>query len=130
METISWSAIGAIAGVAALIHAVFLVPLLGAVRWLLDRTRAEEDKALTSRFDAVDEKIESLRGQTARIDRVDDRVQANADRLAELKATMAQEYIHREDWVRVEGGRDVSMRHLREDISSLKQDVAKISERL
>ena len=144
----TWEAVSGLAAVIGVINALFLVPLIGMLKWLIDRSLSSRDDAITSRFDQHDEKILALgstiqsrmetqdeRISNLKTDRedirhVEERVTSLHQKIFQLKELMARDYVHREDWVRIEGGRDVSMRHLRKDIGSLREDLAAIRERI
>jgi len=112
----SWSAIAAIAGIVSAANAVILGPALGVLKWFVERSLESRNAAIRAEIERVEEKVEDT----------DDL----RDRLTALREKMVREYVHREDWVRIEGGRDVSMRHLRDDVTELKTDVAEIRERI
>ena len=144
----TWEVLSGLAAVVGVINAIIIVPFIGLLKWFIERSLESRDDALTSKFAQQDEKIGALghtiesriETQTEKINalkqdrldvqHVDERVTSLHEKVFELKEIVAKEYVHRDDWVRIEGGRDVSMRHLRKDISTLREDLAAIRERI
>ena len=125
----SWQAIGAIAGVVGVIQALVIAPAFAFFRSMLERTIESRLEAIGSEFDRVEQRIETA-GEEEELTRLRGRVDKMEDRFDALRETLAREYIDRDTWVRIEGGRDISMRHLREDVGELKETVAQLTERI
>ena len=126
----TWTAIGSIAAVIGVVNALIILPALSFVRWMVEQSLQSRDEALDARFESTIEKIRSVERTTLDLKNLDQRIDKLNEAHFRLKETIAHDYIHREDWVRVEGGRDVSMRHLREDVGELKESIAQIRERI
>jgi polyhydroxyalkanoate synthesis regulator phasin len=126
---VSWQAIGAIAGVLGLVNAAVILPGLSFIKSMVEKTIESRLDAIRSEFDRVDERIntagdeDQLAHLRGRVDKIEDRVDG-------IQQSLASEYIDRDTWVRIEGGRDISMRHLREDVGDLKESVAQLNERV
>lgn len=126
----TWEAIGAIAGVIGLVNALIILPAISFVRWMVEKGLASRDEAMAARFEATEEKIRSVQNDRLDVQQLNERISMLQDKHHAIREEMARDYIHRQDWVRVEGGRDVSMRHLREDVGELKTNIAQIRERI
>lgn len=125
----SWQAIGALATVIGVVNAAVILPSLGFIRSMIEQTIESRLDAIGSEFDRVDQRIDSS-GDEDELTRLHGRIDKIEDRVDGISRSLAQEYIDRDTWVRIEGGRDISMRHLREDVVELKETVAQLNERI
>jgi hypothetical protein len=112
----SWEAIAAIVGIVSAANAIVVGPALGVLKWFLEKSLESRAEAIDAEFARLEDRIEN--------------VGSLREQVMTLREKVTREYVHREDWVRIEGGRDVSMRHLREDVTELKTSVAEIRQRL
>lgn len=101
MEGLSWQA----AGVFATVMVFFAGILIGAIRLLLVQYQTQLDK----RFGSLEKQLDS------RMSKID----AVRDELKDYKVEASQRFVDREDWIRVEGGRDITLRKIHEQISQL-----------
>jgi len=125
----SWQAIGAIAGVLGLVNAAVILPSLSFIKSMVEKTIESRLDAIRSEFDRVDERINTA-GDEDQLAHLQGRVDKIENRVDGIQQSLASEYIDRDTWVRIEGGRDISMRHLREDVADLKESVAQLNERV
>lgn len=123
-----WSFMGTLATVMVFFAGI----VVGALRWMYARMQQEQERRIDAQFGALQEAIAAREEDTAAnalaiADLREDHAQEIAtvkDRVADLKSHVAEQYIHRRDWVRMEGSRDVAIRHIREDLKRLGQNVA------
>ena len=125
----NWQVLGAIATVIGVVNAAVILPSLGFIRSMIQKTIESRLDAIGSEFDRVDQRIDAA-GDDGVLTRLRGRVDKIEDRVDGIQESLAREYIDQETWVRIEGGRDISMRHLREDVGDLKEDVAQLNERI
>jgi len=125
----SWQAIGAIAGVLGLVNAAVILPSLSFIKSMVEKTIESRLDAIGSEFDRVDERINTA-GDEDQLAHLQGRVDKIENRVDGIQQSLASEYIDRDTWVRIEGGRDISMRHLRGDVADLKESVAQLNERV
>ena len=125
----SWQALGAIATVIGVVNAAVILPSLGFIRSMIQKTIESRLDAIGSEFDRVDQRIDAA-GDDGVLTRLRGRVDKIEDRVDGIQESLAREYIDQETWVRIEGGRDIFMRHLREDVGDLKENVAQLNERI
>jgi len=125
----SWTAIGAIGTLIGVVNAAVILPSLSLIKSMIQETIESRLDAIGSEFDRVDQRIDTA-GEEEELTRLRGRMDKIEDRVDGISRSLAQEYIDRDTWVRIEGGRDISMRHLREDVVELKETVAQLNERI
>lgn len=85
--------------------------LIAVIKWLLSELLRENQRHIDQRFSALEAQIEE---KMLRIREVE-----NA--LSDFKIEVARQYVHREDWIRVEGGRDITIRSIHEKLDQLRE---------
>lgn len=140
MEGLSWEVIG----ILSTINVAIMGVMVGAIRLLLKQYQKDQDGrfgAVRSDITGVSAKIDGIEGKlSSRIDdnehdiekvrsAMQDRVQAVKDELKDYKTQVAETVVHRRDWVRVEGSRDVTLRKIFERLEELTKQYARTSNR-
>lgn len=119
-------------GVLATILVFFAGLVVSALRWMYQNMQVEQEKRLDTQFESLESKIDERQAAISDNEKEIAKLRAEhgeqiaerKERIAELKGHMAEQYIHRKDWIRMEGSRDIAIRHIRQDLKTLSESVA------